>query len=396
MTSPELPDWSGGFAETLQWGTSVRLSRGGAVESRQCVRPHPVRTLQVGLFVDPAVDLDWQHPDNATRTVKFLPGAVRDFSVVSADTVNLGVRAEALGFDFREALILSTDGTEQVEVASPSGDLLIFDSAMTWSDGDVIYPLVDVAQLSTLAMTRFSGLAHGAQVELTQTSSARYFGDEFGSVPGYDVFRDVISPAVGVDQEVFVSRGASVSSSVGRRWEVADPGVGARDYYEVDDIARLRVDQSHLLATHAEILSMRRALYRRAGRLRPCFVGTGHTLDIVGVSDFAGVSIYRTEDIGWANAAVTDARRAVSVTDSAGAITHHFVELASTFSGTPAPDGESFIVAESDDFPADPVKVEWLFWARLDSDAHTIQHLSCGVATVELSWVALSFPESWA
>lgn len=393
-----LPDWSGGFIESYQWRTSVQLARGGAAESRQAIGAGiPVRSFSSGQHFTPADDLII-HSEGSEFLFAFLPGASRfsvvDSSIVLLDGFDVSSKAAvALGFDTRAVISVAVDGevTEHQDVTASSG-LLLFAAPHGLDGTEVVYPAFKVRASSPIALQRAMSRLDVAQTEWAQVESARLFDDPL-DLGSDDLFSDSFLPTSTASEEVefFFGPSSETSSAVARRVRAWDPGVGARDFFDIDLITRESFSRRYACFGAFERLALVRFLFRRRGRFDPCFVATGRTLEFIRIEESSSVFFPIVVEDGWTSE-VPDARRAVLLTYPDGTRAAHMLSNVLDSSE----EGEAILVAEKSDFgSADPESIEWLTWARLSSDSIAIEHASSRAAACTLSWTPLEHPEAW-
>lgn len=410
MSVERLADWGGGVVETLSWSTSVALSRDGSTEERRSVRPTPHREIRFGAHVDASLDLEI-HADWGGDSVRWLPGATYPAETGSGLTqIDLTVAPHLLGFEQdRDALVVSADGTTQqttvtgiVIAGTPS---ILVSPAVDVVDGDYLVPLIDARLASSFEVARSSPTRRAGEVVYIQTSSARHDApggvDEFDLSTSLDPDIETIEPESGAAEiEVFWRRPSGQGEGYSRRVEEVNPGLGARSFVDVDSITRVGFTHDHALLSRQDAWSFRRFLYRRRGRLDPCFVPAGHWIEFLGTRHDSGTDFWAIVDHGWAST-VPDSRFAIVLHLADGTRSYHTIgEIADSSHATlPVPAGEAWIL---NPYPAvtsydadDVIGVDWLVYARLATDTISIAWASSTTARASLEWAPVPWPSEW-
>ena len=391
-------DWSSSFIETLQWRTDVKRARDGESEERIALRSSPRRTVRTGMHVGVKKDGEL-HGSETQGQIKFLPGATKPTEAVAGDTLRLPQNADFYGFDAGDVAIVSADGTVQIEEATPTQtDLLIFDSAVTVTLGDVVYPLMNVRLAGPMELGVRSSFLRTAEAEWIQTDSTRWYGDEDDLTLTRDSNLETFEPVSGADDvEVFWREASDQGESLAVRVEQFDPGLGDIDFFDVDGIPRATIRKTIVLIGREEIWSMRRFLYRQRGRYGAFFVPAGHDLGFQEVAEDSGTNFWVVSDTGWVDT-LPDARFAVVGHYADGTRSYHTIGDVADEShpSLPIGGGEYWLLNAYPAFGATaPVAVDWLVYSRLANDAHSIEWTSTDTASIDLEFYPLQFPSSW-
>lgn len=373
------PDWGVAVSETLQWGASRVRSRNGLAERVELVAPWPVRIVQMSAWAGVASDRASLELGPDEHLIPWLPGRTRVIDVVSTTEYDLEGDPFVRGFRAGGAALLSfPDGTtEVVSVSVLTTNLFLSDAAVTTPVlGTTITPLLRaVLEADAVAIARRSPSV-GTATYSWRCVDTRHDGADDAADEDWTISLDDVDVMARIaEASEMHEAGSERLVGLGGAWRRIVPGAGVT-----------AVTQRHVLLSAAEVLDLRRWLYRRRGPLTPCWVPTGMSLGRIGVEVFEALNVLEVDDPGTDE--VDALRQAVIVWPRVGPPTAHAVGTILRYGEETVPEGRAWLAGLS---PAltetDILGAQWLVHSRLD-DTVTIQWLSSEAAAVTLQWMS--------
>ncbi|MCI1191467.1 hypothetical protein MOJ79_06390, partial [Calidifontimicrobium sp. SYSU G02091] len=375
------PNWVQPLVERLEWLTDVLESHAG-VEQRVRLRGAPRRSLEYRLLVGNDRDrvrvenllLAWQArvyalpvwTDAAIASSPIAAGA----TAVAIDTSNRAFAADEL-----VAFVLGSE-SEIVEVASLTVSSITLKTPLqrTWPAGTRIVPARPARLRNDLRITHEAAALADATVVFD-------FEDEWqidAAAPavtyrGHPVLLDAHDWAEALDAD-YIRKTIQIDHLTGRR--LVD---------DLSGVATVRRTHRWLLNGRASIVSFRRWLAARAGRLAPFWLPSGQSdLRLTAAAGAADTAI-TVENTGYAalvNAAV--GRRDIMITTTSGQrLFARIIDADEIDAQTEQLALESAIGTTV--LPQDVMQISFMRLVRLDADAVEIAHHTDEIAEAVLS-----------